>query len=67
MTKPSLCIEIKFSITPAISKGFYQCIDDLKPHASYVITPGGERYDRNDGLRICPLDVFLEHELPAHR
>ncbi len=60
-----VCIEVKFSITPAISKGFHQSINDLKPHTSYVITPGGERYDRNDGLRICPLDVFLEQELPA--
>lgn len=32
---------------------------------SYVITPGGERFDRSDGLRICPLSVFLEGELPG--
>ncbi len=59
-----VCIEIKFSIAPSISKGFYQSIADLQPEFSYIITPGGERFDRNDGLRICPLSVFLEKELP---
>lgn len=58
-----VCIEVKFSVTPAISKGFHQSISDLKPDASYVITPGGECYDRSDGLRICPLEVFLEREM----
>jgi predicted AAA+ superfamily ATPase len=58
-----LCIEVKFSVAPVITKGFYQSISDIKPDASYVITPGGECYDRSDGLRICPLEVFLEREM----
>lgn len=60
-----ICIEIKFSIAPVISKGFYQSIADLQPSASYVITPGGERFERSDGLVICPLSIFLANELPA--
>ncbi|MCC6280008.1 MAG: ATP-binding protein [Saprospiraceae bacterium] len=60
-----VCIEIKFSISPSISKGFYQSIADLQSDFNYVITPGGERFDRNDGLRICPLSIFLEKELPS--
>lgn len=60
-----VCIEVKFSVAPVITKGFYQSINDLKPDAAYVITPGGERYDRSDGLRICPLEVFLEGEMGA--
>ncbi|MDX2245818.1 MAG: ATP-binding protein [Bacteroidia bacterium] len=58
-----VCIEIKFSIAPVISKGFFQSREDLKPDYSYVITPGGECFDRADGLRICPLNTFLEREL----
>ncbi len=57
------CFEIKFSVSPAISKGFFQSIEDLKPDFKYVITPGGECFDRGNGLRICPLAVFLEKEL----
>lgn len=60
-----VCVEIKFSVAPVISKGFYQSVADLQPDFSYVITPGGERFDRSDGLRICPLSVFLEKELPT--
>ncbi len=56
--------EIKFSITPIISKGFYISCEDLNIEKAYVITPRGERYVRNDNLVICPLETFLEKELP---
>ena len=58
-----VCIEIKFSTAPVISKGFYQSRADVQADFSYVITPAGERFDRGDGLRICPLANFLETEL----
>ena len=60
-----VCIEIKFSAAPTISKGFYQSVEDLNPDFKYVITPSGERFDRDGGLRICPLNIFLEQELHA--
>jgi uncharacterized protein len=60
-----ICIEIKFSVSPTISKGFYESIADLKPDAAYIITPSGECFDRSDGVRICPLSIFLEKELPS--
>lgn len=58
-----VAIEIKFSSAPNISKGFYQSVEDLQPDFKYIITPTGERFDRADGLRICPLGIFLEEEL----
>lgn len=60
-----VCIEIKFSVAPVISKGFYQSIEDLQSDFNYVITPSGECFDRSDKLRICPLAIFLEKELPG--
>jgi uncharacterized protein len=60
-----VCIEIKFSISPNISRGFYECIEDLTPEYKYVITPSGETFNRGDGLRICSLSDFLEKELKA--
>lgn len=60
-------IEIKFSVAPVISKGFYQSIEDLQSDFNYIITPGGECFDRSDKLRICPLGIFLEKELPELR
>jgi uncharacterized protein len=58
-----VCIEIKFSVSPTISRGFYECVEDLKPEHKYVITPGGESFNRADGLRICSLSDFLEKDL----
>jgi predicted AAA+ superfamily ATPase len=61
------CIEIKASNTPVISRGFFQSVEDLKPDFKYVIVPGRidqETIFRSDGLRICPLELFLNQELP---
>jgi predicted AAA+ superfamily ATPase len=60
-----ICLKIKFSVAPTISKGFFQSIADLQPERSYVITPGGERFERGNGLVVCPLSNFLETELPG--
>ncbi|MFZ4427942.1 MAG: ATP-binding protein [Saprospiraceae bacterium] len=60
-----VCIEIKFSVSPAISRGFFSAIGDLQPAFKYVITPGGESLVRGDGLRICSLSDFLHTELPG--
>jgi len=57
------CIEIKYSMTPVISKGFFLCAEDLKPQFKYVITPAGEAWTRSDGIRICPVAEFLEKDL----
>jgi len=57
------CIEIKYSMSPVISKGFFLCIEDLKPQFKYVITPAGEAWTRSDGVRICSLPEFLENDL----
>jgi predicted AAA+ superfamily ATPase len=59
-----VCIEIKFSIAPVISKGFYAAVADLKPAKQYVITPRGEAVLRSDGIHICSLIHFLKEELP---
>ncbi len=40
-------------------------MDYLEFDLNYVITPGGERFERSDGLRICPLSAFLEEDLPS--
>lgn len=57
------CIEIKNNNNPAISKGFYLSVSDLKPHFQYVITPSSETMLNSDGVTICSLLQFLENEL----
>ena len=53
------CIEIKFSNSPSISKGFYQSVEDIQPDMQYVIIPNGERIVRESRLVICDLKTFL--------
>ena len=53
------CIEIKYSNAPKISKGYYVCIDDLKPVKSYVVIPHGEAYVKDSGVEVIGLQGFL--------
>ncbi len=58
-------IEIKFSNTPKLTKGFYNSIEDLKPEHTYVITPGSEPIRLQNGITICSLPWFLREVLPG--
>ncbi len=59
-----VCIEIKYSNAPAISRGFFNCIEDLKPAHSFVITPESEKFRRSDGVVVVGISEFLKFELP---
>jgi predicted AAA+ superfamily ATPase len=61
------CVEIKYSVSPVIAKGFYQSMNDLKPAHQYVIVPSGSPYFFNDKLKVCGLQDFLENELATIR
>ncbi len=58
-------IEIKYSNSPSVSKGFYQSCEDLKPDFKFIITPESESYLREPGIRVCGLLHFLLNEMPA--
>lgn len=58
-----VCIEIKYSLTPTLSRGFYQSMADLKPDYQYVIIPSGSPYFINEQLKVCSLLDFLTVEL----
>ncbi len=57
------CIEIKYSSSPSISKGFYQSVADLKPAHEYVVVPSGDAYFLNERVKVCNLADFLMSEL----
>ncbi|HAK77316.1 MAG TPA: ATPase [Runella sp.] len=60
-----ICIEIKHSLAPSISKGFYESVKDLSPDASYVIIPEGQQYITKDLITVIPLMSFLGDILPG--
>lgn len=61
--KPIACIEIKLSNAPHTSKGFLNCIEDLKPEVSYLITPENDRYSTKHGITVIGLADFIKKEL----
>lgn len=64
-TEKKICIEIKLSNSPTVSKGFFECLKDIQPDYQFVIIPNGEGYLKSGGLKVCPLLDFLQIELPA--
>jgi predicted AAA+ superfamily ATPase len=59
-----VCIEIKYSNVPAVSRGFFNSLADLKPEHAYVITPESEKYRRSEAVTVVGVSEFLTVELP---
>lgn len=59
---PICSIEIKVNNSPPISKGFFNCIEDLKTKHNFVITPSSSEY-KNKNIVICSLITFIEKHL----
>ncbi|MDP2386337.1 MAG: ATP-binding protein [Bacteroidota bacterium] len=57
---PVTCIEIKHSLNPTLTEGFYNCIEDLKTKHNFVIYPGEDTYKNAHGVEITPLINFLD-------
>lgn len=62
--KPLACIEIKLNNTPAVPKGFYECIKDLKTKQNFIITPGSDTYRKSGEITLCSLENFVKTHLP---
>ena len=58
------CVEIKFSKAPAVTKGFYQSITDLKSKNNFIVCPADIDYVTKDGIRILGITTFIKKYLP---
>ena len=54
-----LCIEIKLSNSPIVSRGFYQAIEDIKSDHNFVIIPSGVEYPKGSNICVCSVNSFL--------
>lgn len=61
--KPVAVIEIKYSLNPALTKGYYEVLKDLGQPNAFVIMPSGSSYRTKDGVRVVNLQEFLQKEL----
>jgi predicted AAA+ superfamily ATPase len=57
------CIEIKFTSSPKISKGFFISTEDLHSDKNYIIIPGEENYPISKNAVVNGLDFFLTKTL----
>ncbi len=49
-----VAVEIKYSTTPLVTKGFWNAMDDLSCKRGYVIYPGDEEYPIADNVLALP-------------
>lgn len=57
---PLACVEIKLTIVPTVSKGFLNCIEDLQPKYTYIITPDSDTYKIHGNVNVTNLLQFIE-------
>ena len=62
--QPVMAVEIKFSSSPSLAKGFYTVMDDLKLNKGFVITPGNDPYKLDERVEVGSLMYFLTEVLP---
>jgi len=54
-SKAEVVIEIKYSLSPKLLKGFWHSIDDLNPKHKIVVYPGEETYPSKNGIMIMSI------------
>ena len=52
--KKKIAVEVKYSATPKVSKGFWFAFKDLGCHKGYVVYPGRDRYPIGEGVEALP-------------
>jgi uncharacterized protein len=59
-----VCIEIKNSNSPSLSRGFHEGFKDLDGNVAYILVPNADKYLKSDKVWVCGLHAFLMEELP---
>jgi len=63
--RPAAALEIKYGSDVRPSKGNLLAIESLGTNKNFIVTASGEDYKHSSGFRICSLQSFLNHHLPA--
>lgn len=59
-SRKRFAIEIKRSLTPAVSKGFYYAVQDIKPERTFIIYPGKESYFLAQNIEVKSLFAVMK-------
>jgi len=55
-----IAVEMKLSLAPTPSRGFWNAVEDLNPARSFVIYPGTERYPLRESVFVLPIAELHE-------
>ena len=58
-----LAFEVKLSMAPAPTKGFWQALADVKPEATYVVAPVDAEYPLAETVHVVPPAMLMERLL----
>ena len=50
-----VAVEIKNSLAPVLTRGFWSALEDLRPARAYVVYAGREHYPMNKGVHALPV------------
>ena len=56
-------IEIKRGLSPSISKGFYNALEDLKADQSFIVSGGNDRFKIKNEVEMISLDLIQKELL----
>ena len=54
-------LEVKYSNSPVVSKGFSISISDLASKRNFMLTPSSDDYHVRKDIQVCSLSTFLEN------
>lgn len=52
---PEILLEVKFSTSPTVSKGFFNCQMDLKTNKNYIVAPINNPFPGKNGIEVIGL------------
>ena len=56
----TIAVEVKYSSSPAVSRGFWNALEDLKCEQAYVIYPGNDTYPLRPKVQVLPVKMMGE-------
>ncbi len=58
--KKLIAIEVKYSLSPTLTKAYWNAFNDLDCDKAYVVYPGNESYTIKNDVKVIPLPELLQ-------
>jgi len=60
---PVITVEIKYTLSPRLTRGMKIAIEDLRTDRNFVITPGNDRFPLHEKIEVIGLEDFIQETL----